>query len=74
LRDLSPALLAWGIAERVDDYCATAFVYCTEPQAVPRVDPAVATADIGRFAYEPFGPTELLGMSIAASDSDLDGT
>ena len=73
LRDLSPALLAWGIAERVDDYCATAFVYCTEAQAVPRVDPAVATADIARFPYEPMGPTELLARSIAGYEGDLGG-
>ena len=72
LRDLSPALLAWGIAERKDDYCATAYVYCTEAQPVPRVDPAVATADIGRFPYEAMGPTELLAMSIAGSSADLD--
>ena len=37
-RGLAPGMLAWGIAERVDDYCATAYVYCTEVQAVPRVD------------------------------------
>ena len=73
LRDLSPALLAWGIAERVDDYCATAVVYCTEPQAVPRVDPAAATADIGRFGYESMGATELLGMSIAGLGGDVTG-
>jgi hypothetical protein len=73
LRDLSPALLAWGIAERVDDYCATAFVYCAEAQAVPRVDPAVATADIARFPYEPMGPTEPLARSIAGYEGDLGG-
>jgi hypothetical protein len=72
LRDLSPALLAWGIAERVDDCCATAYVYCTEAQPVPRVDPATATADIGRFAYEGRGPTELLAMSLAGIEGDLD--
>ena len=42
----APGLLAWGIAERVDDYCATSFVYCREPQPVPRVDVAAALADI----------------------------
>ena len=47
-----PGALARGIAERVDDYCATAFVYCTEPQAVPRLDIAAALADIGRKEYE----------------------
>lgn len=51
-RDLPDHLLAWGIAERVDDFCATAFVYCTEVQAVPRCDPALALADIGRLDYE----------------------
>lgn len=49
---LPPTLAAWGIAERVDDYCAAAFVYCTHVQAVPRVDVAAATADISRRAYE----------------------
>ena len=42
----------WGIAERVDDYCATAYVYCTEAQPVPRVDVAAAVADIARLDYE----------------------
>jgi hypothetical protein len=41
-----------GIAERVDDYCATAFVYCMEPQPVPRVDVAAAVAGIERRGYE----------------------
>ena len=36
--DAGPAMLAWGIVERVDDYCATSYVYCTEPQPVPRLD------------------------------------
>jgi len=47
-----------GIVERVDDYCATAFVYTTQPQAVPRVDVAAAVADIGRAAFEPVDPME----------------
>ena len=51
-----------GIAERVDDYCSTAFVYCTEPQAVPRVDVAAAVADIERREYErPSGFERMLG-------------
>jgi len=41
-----------GLAERVDDYCAVAFVMCAEPQPVPRVDIAAAIADIGRLPYE----------------------
>jgi len=54
----SPGMLARGIAERVDDYCATAFVYCTEPQAVPRLDVTAAIADIGRADYEEPTPME----------------
>jgi hypothetical protein len=62
-----PGLLAWGIAERVDDYCATAYVYCTQAQPVPRVDPGTATADIGRFAYEVPSPFEGLGGLLAGA-------
>ncbi len=55
--------IARGIAERVDDYCATAFVYCMVPQAVPRLNLAAALEDIGRLDYEEPGPFErfLLG-------------
>ncbi|MHB8466603.1 MAG: glycoside hydrolase family 172 protein [Acidimicrobiales bacterium] len=42
----------WGLCERVDDYCATAFVYARRPQPVARVDVAAALADIGRRPYE----------------------
>ena len=52
MRDVGPGMLAWGIAERVDDYCATAYVYCREPQPVPRLDVAAALADIERRDYE----------------------
>jgi hypothetical protein len=45
-------VIAQGIVERVDDYCATAYVYCREPQAVPRLDVAAAIADIARRAHE----------------------
>jgi hypothetical protein len=41
-------LIASGLHERSDDYCATSYVYCTQPQAVPRLDVAAAIADIGR--------------------------
>lgn len=51
-RDPRPGVIAQGIAERVDDYCATAYVYCQEPQAVPRLDVAAALADISRRDYE----------------------
>ena len=43
--DPAPGLHAMGIAERVDDYCATAFVYCRRPQAVP---PCVGRRGRGR--------------------------
>jgi Protein of unknown function (DUF2961) len=45
-------LHAFAIAERVDDYCAAAFVYAREPQSVPRLDVAGALADIGRREHE----------------------
>jgi hypothetical protein len=51
-------VLAWGIAERVDDYCATAFTYCREPQPVPRLDLASALADISRLPFETPHPLE----------------
>ena len=31
-------LLAHGIVERIDDYCAVAFTVCQEAQAVPRLE------------------------------------
>jgi len=54
----SPGMLASGIAERVDDYSAAAFVYCATPQAVPRLDVASAIRDIERKPYEPPNPME----------------
>ncbi|MEX0782110.1 MAG: glycoside hydrolase family 172 protein [Dehalococcoidia bacterium] len=60
-RNVRPGAHAQGIAERVDDYCATAFVYCREPQPVPRVELEGAIADLARKEYEqparalPFG-------------------
>jgi hypothetical protein len=62
--DPDGGVIASGIAERVDDYCATAYLYCTTPQGVPRVDVPVATADIERRPYEQPSPFErLLGAS-----------
>ena len=55
-----PGILAMGIAERVDDYCATAYVYCREPQPVPRLDLASALANIERLPYETPHPMEAL--------------
>ncbi len=55
----SAAMHAWGIVERVDDYCATSYVYCQEPQAVPRLDIGQALADIERRPYEQPSESEL---------------
>lgn len=65
VRPEGSGLLAWGIAERVDDYCATAYVYCREPQPVPPLDVAAALADIGRRGYEPPLPMEHLGIAVS---------
>ncbi len=48
----------FGIHERIDDYCAAAFVYCRQPQAVPRLDVEAAVTDIDRIDYEPKLPME----------------
>ena len=60
-----PSVLAWGICERVDDYCATSYVYCQEVQPVPRLDLAAAVADIGRSPYEPADPLESMSAVVA---------
>lgn len=60
-RNVFPGVIASGIAERVDDYSAAAFVYCSEPQAVPRLDIAAAIADIGRMPYEEPNRVEAFG-------------
>jgi hypothetical protein len=46
-------LIAFAIAERSDDYCASSFVYCERPQAVPRYDAEAAVRDIGLLPDEP---------------------
>jgi hypothetical protein len=59
-----PGVVARGIAERVDDFCAAAFVYCREAQPVPRLETAAAVADIGRREYERPSPFErMLGQA-----------
>jgi hypothetical protein len=59
-------MLAWGIAERVDDYCATSYVYCREPQSVPPVDVAAAIADIERRPYEQSTRMEIVTDAVQA--------
>ena len=46
LEGVVPGQHAFGLYERSDDWCATSFVYCRDVQPVPRVDVAVATADV----------------------------
>jgi Protein of unknown function (DUF2961) len=58
-------LEAFGICERQDDVCATAFLYLTDAQPVPRVDPAQACADIARRDFEKPNPFEA-GLSLFA--------
>ena len=62
-----PAMLAWGICERVDDYCCTSYVYCREAQSVRPVDVAAAVADIARRPYEPVTRMELVSEAVDAS-------
>jgi hypothetical protein len=47
-----PGTFGGTLYERSDDYCATAFTYCIEPQSVPRLDLASALAGIAQFPYE----------------------
>lgn len=59
-------LPAWGITERVDDYCATAYVYSRRRQPVPRLDVAAAITDIDRQEYEQPNPIETMLATINA--------
>jgi hypothetical protein len=65
MQGLPEAILAGGIWERVDDYSCTSYVYCTEPQGVPRVDVDAAIADIARRPYEQKAPQEAIGDIVA---------
>jgi hypothetical protein len=67
IRNGPPGMLAWGIAERVDDYSGTAYVYCTEPQSVAPVDVAAATADIGRRPYEQSSRMEVVNDALGTA-------
>ena len=48
----NPSMHAIGIFERIDDYCATAFVYLKKPQPVPPLNLETALSDIERRPYE----------------------
>lgn len=62
-----PAMLAWGICERVDDYSCTSYVYCRDPQSVPPIDVAAAIADIARRPYETTSTQEIVGDTLAGA-------
>jgi hypothetical protein len=59
--EMFPSSLAVAHFERVDDYSAAAFVYCSTPQAVPPVDLGVAVADLALLAYESESSDEAVG-------------
>lgn len=44
--DPAAGIIGQGIVERIDDYCAAAFVYCREPQPVHRADMVAALEDL----------------------------
>lgn len=68
-RPSHPMVLAWGVCERVDDFCATSYVYCREPQPVPRLDLDLALADLVRLPYEAVNPMEMMSAVIAPEDA-----
>ncbi len=52
ITDIGNGMIAVGLVERVDDYCATAFVYCRQPQPVSRFETEMAIRDIGLLPHE----------------------
>jgi hypothetical protein len=62
---LGGALEAFGICERQDDVCATAYVYLMDAQPVPRVEPSAACAGLARRDWEKASPFERALESIA---------
>ena len=60
---------AFGIVERVDDYCTAAWVYAQQPQPVPRLKIGAASVDIERRPFEQPHPFE---RGIAAMMGDAE--
>ena len=58
--DPRPGRHVQGLAERQDDYCATGYVYCRNPQPVPRLNLEAAPVDIEQLSYEHFEGTGLM--------------
>ncbi len=57
---------AFGICERVDDVCATAYLYLQQAQDVPRVDAKAAAQDLERKPYEHPSPLEIAMGGVGA--------
>jgi hypothetical protein len=60
-RPIAGGAFTFGVVERVDDACATAYVYCRQPHTVERLNVATAVADLGRRSYETADPMEAMG-------------
>jgi hypothetical protein len=58
--DLDRGVIGQAVMERQDDLCATAFTYCVEAQAVPRVAVADAIADLATLEGESPLPERLV--------------
>jgi hypothetical protein len=56
----NPSLYATGIFERVDDYCATAFVYLKKPQSVSPLNLDTVISEIERLPYEKADSFEIM--------------
>ncbi|MEY2425316.1 MAG: hypothetical protein QOI61_888 [Actinomycetota bacterium] len=67
----APGILGFGIVERSDDYCATDFVMCERPQAVPRVVLSDVVDDIERRDYE--GPLPMENALLSELDPESPG-
>ncbi len=57
-KDLPEHVYAFGICERIDDVCSTAYLYLHSAQCVPRVDVDLASVELERRTYEPIDPYE----------------
>jgi len=58
IMNMGPGIHAFGLAEREDDFCATAFVYCQSSQPVPRLNLDLAVENIARMPYEKISAQE----------------
>lgn len=70
MRGLPAPAHAFGICERIDDVCATAFVYARDAQPVPRVDAELASVDLDRRPWDVPSPFEAFGSMIGALADD----